>query len=48
MGEVVGGSDFPSANIFCKWNIKIGPAWKILEGVSEGQTQVDHPKVIII
>ena len=45
LGEVAGGSGFPSSNIFCKWSINIGSAWKVLEGVSEGQTQVDHPKV---
>ena len=45
IGDVSGGSNFPSANLFCKWSIKIGAAWKVLEGVSEGQTQVDHPKV---
>ena len=45
IGNISGGSDFPSANLFCKWNLKIGSAWKVLEGVIDGQTQVDHPKV---
>ena len=46
IGELVGGSDFPSGNLFCKWGLVVGSAWKVLEGLQEGQTQVDHPQVL--
>lgn len=45
IGDLVGGSGFPSANLFCKWGIAYGSAWKVLEGLKEGQTHVDHPQV---
>ena len=45
IGELVGGSGFPSGDLFCKWGLTVGSAWKVLEGVQEGQTQVDHPQV---
>ena len=45
IGELVGGSGFPSGNLFCKWGLAVGGAWKVLEGLQEGQTQVDHPQV---
>ena len=46
IGDLVGASGFPSADLFCKWGIAYGNAWKVLEGVQEGQTQVDHPQVV--
>ena len=45
IGELVGGSGFPSGDLFCKWGLTVGSAWKVLEGMQEGQTQVDHPQV---
>ena len=45
IGELVGGSGFPSGDLFCKWGLAVGNAWKVLEGLQEGQTQVDHPQV---
>ena len=45
IGDLVGGSGFPSANLFCKWGVAYGSAWKTLEGLKEGQTHVDHPQV---
>lgn len=45
IGEVAGGSGFSSNNLFCKWNLKVGSTWKVIEGAVDGQTQVDHPKV---
>jgi hypothetical protein len=36
----VGGKDFPSANLFCKFGIVAGPDWRLLEGLDSGQTQV--------
>ena len=47
IGELTGGSGFASSNLFCKWGMSVGPSWKVLEGITEGQTQVDHPKVCI-
>lgn len=48
IGELVGGSGFPSGNLFCKWGLAVGSAWKVLEGLQEGQTQVDHPQVQVL
>lgn len=45
LGEVAGASGFPSNNLFCKWSLKVGSTWKVIEGPVDGQTQVDHPKV---
>ena len=45
IGELVGGSDFPSGNLFCKWSVSHGSGWRVLEGACEGQTQIDHPQV---
>ena len=44
IGELVGGSDFPSGDLFCKWSVSHGSGWRVLEGDSEGQTQIDHPQ----
>ena len=44
IGELVGADKFPSGSLFCKWGIAVGSAWKVLEGLQEGQTQVDHPQ----
>ena len=45
IGQLVGASGFPSGDLFCKWGLAVGSAWKVLEGDREGQTQVDHPQV---
>ena len=47
IGEIVGGDGFCSSNLFCKWGLVVGSAWKVLEGQHEGQTQVDHPQVSV-
>ena len=44
IGELVGADKFPSGSLFCKWGLAVGSAWKVLEGMREGQTQVDHPQ----
>ncbi|KAL5456917.1 hypothetical protein EMCRGX_G034144 [Ephydatia muelleri] len=44
IGEIVGAEGFPSQNLFCKWGLSVGSAWEVLEGLQEGQTQVDHPQ----
>mmetsp|Transcript_36972 Transcript_36972/g.82191 ORF Transcript_36972/g.82191 Transcript_36972/m.82191 type:complete len:177 (-) Transcript_36972:450-980(-) len=41
VGQLVGGSGFPSQNLFCKWGIVAGRTWEMLEGLDQGQTQVD-------
>ncbi len=43
IGEIVGATDFPSQNVFCKWGVVAGTPWTLLEGEAAGQTQVDHP-----
>ena len=48
IGELEGGSDFPSGDLFCKWSVSHGSGWRLLEGASEGQTQIDHPEVGIV
>ncbi|XP_026544125.1 B9 domain-containing protein 2 [Notechis scutatus] len=45
IGQIVGASGFPSSSLFCKWGIHTGGAWKLLSGLREGQTQVDHPQL---
>ena len=45
IGQLVGGCDFyPYKSLFCKWSIQTGGAWKQLQGLREGQTQVDNPE----
>eukprot|EP01137_Pigoraptor_chileana_P016609 Opistho-2@73624 len=44
IGELVGASGFPSTNLYCKWGIVTGAAWRCLEGQVAGQTQVDTPR----
>ena len=45
IGQLVGGGDFyPYTSLFCKWSIQTGGAWKQLQGLREGQTQVDNPE----
>ncbi|XP_075773931.1 B9 domain-containing protein 2 [Pelodiscus sinensis] len=45
IGQLVGASGFPRSSLFCKWGIHTGGAWKLLSGLREGQTQVDHPQL---
>ncbi|KAM9168549.1 LOW QUALITY PROTEIN: B9 domain-containing protein 2 [Mergus octosetaceus] len=44
IGQLVGASGFPQRSLFCKWGLHAGSAWKLLEGLREGQTQVDDPQ----
>ena len=44
IGEVSGGSGFPSHNLYCKWSVHAEGTWSILAGLKEGQTQVDNPE----
>lgn len=43
IGQVVGASEFPSSTLYCKWGVVTGGAWKLVEGIKEGQTHVDSP-----
>ncbi|XP_063687759.1 B9 domain-containing protein 2-like [Bolinopsis microptera] len=43
IGNLDGGEGFSSPNLSCKWCFETGGAWRLLEGVKDGQTQVDHP-----
>ena len=43
IGQLLGGSGFSNSQLFCKWKLVAGSAWRLLEGDAEGQTQVDSP-----
>ncbi|QDZ23668.1 B9 domain-containing protein [Chloropicon primus] len=43
LGQIVGGSNFSNKNIFCKWGVQTGQNFELVEGITEGQTQIDHP-----
>ncbi len=45
LGTLVGASDFPSPNLTCKFGVRAGDDWKLLEGDEFGQTHVDLPEV---
>ena len=40
IGNLDGGEGFSSPNLSCKWCFETGGAWRLLEGVKDGQTQV--------
>uniref|UniRef100_A0A7S3R578 B9 domain-containing protein 2 n=1 Tax=Dunaliella tertiolecta TaxID=3047 RepID=A0A7S3R578_DUNTE len=40
-GQVLGGSGFQFQTLFCKWSLVSGRNWELLEGLDQGQTQVD-------
>ncbi|GAB1611134.1 B9 domain-containing protein 2-like [Argonauta hians] len=42
IGQITGAHGFSTSGLFCKFGIKTGNAWKVLSGMSEGQTQVDN------
>ncbi|CAG9465814.1 unnamed protein product [Pedinophyceae sp. YPF-701] len=41
IGEICGGTEFGSKSAFCKWALKHGQNWEVIEGHDAGQTQVD-------
>lgn len=45
IGQLVGATDFPYAQLSCKFKAVAGDDWTLLEGGDEGQTQVDLPLV---
>ncbi|XP_064094912.1 B9 domain-containing protein 2-like [Macrobrachium nipponense] len=43
IGQVSGGSGFTKvSSLFCKWSLQLGGGWRVVEGLSEGQTQADQ------
>ena len=44
-GQIVGAKDFQDHCLSCKWTLRTSSNWKVVEGLTEGQTQVDHPQV---
>ena len=50
IGELEGAAGFSSSNLFCKWKIVVEDEvhWSVLEGTTEGQTQVDLPAVMVL
>lgn len=40
IGQIVEAADFEDRSLFTRWTINTGPYWKVLEGFSEGQTQL--------
>lgn len=45
IGQLVGASDFPKKNLFCKWDTHFGSSWKLISGCKEAQTQIDSPQL---
>jgi len=48
IGQIFGASGFSESNLFCKWSVISGDGWRLLEGMHEGQTQVDSPQVLLV
>ncbi|CAH8436004.1 unnamed protein product [Heterobilharzia americana] len=44
-GQILYAHGYPEKDLFCKWGIKSGIAWRLIEGIAEGETQVDCPLV---
>ncbi|KAI8910621.1 hypothetical protein PhCBS80983_g03667 [Powellomyces hirtus] len=44
IGTIAGASSFPQPHLSCKWKIVAGESWRLLEGDTEGMTQVDMPE----
>lgn len=42
-GQLLGGDGFPIESTFCKWKMEVGPNFRVVQGVSAGQTQCDVP-----
>lgn len=40
IGQIVEALDFEDRSLFAKWSFNSGSCWKVLEGFSEGQTQL--------
>jgi B9 domain-containing protein 2 len=40
IGEIIQAQDFVDRSLFAKWNMNAGSCWRVLEGFTEGQTQL--------
>lgn len=40
IGQIVEANDFEDRSLFAKWSTSSGSCWKLLEGKTEGQTQL--------
>lgn len=47
IGTLIGATEFPSANLCCKYKFITGDGWTLLEGKPDSRTQVDIPLVSI-
>ncbi|XP_076058537.1 B9 domain-containing protein 2-like [Oratosquilla oratoria] len=45
IGQITGATGFQVSGLFCKWSLQLGVGWRVVEGVTEGQTQVDCPVI---
>ncbi|XP_057375462.1 B9 domain-containing protein 2-like [Daphnia carinata] len=45
IGQIIGGTEFSDKSIFCRWQLSSGNNWRVLEGATEGQTQLDTPQI---
>lgn len=43
VGAISHAYGFDEPNVFCKWAIEYGSEWELIEGIAQGQTQVDYP-----
>uniref|UniRef100_A0A1I8EL21 B9 domain-containing protein 2 n=1 Tax=Wuchereria bancrofti TaxID=6293 RepID=A0A1I8EL21_WUCBA len=41
IGEIECASGFPEQRLFCRWELGFGGGWRVIQGVSKGQTQID-------
>ncbi|VIO87027.1 Uncharacterized protein BM_BM6433 [Brugia malayi] len=41
IGEIEYASGFPEQRLFCRWELGFGGGWRVIQGVSKGQTQID-------
>lgn len=44
-GQLIGGTDFQDHHLSCKWTLRHTSSWKVVEGATEGQTQLDCPQL---
>lgn len=45
VGQVAGGDNFEMPSLFCKWTLETGSNFRLLEGLTAGQTHCDTPNV---
>uniref|UniRef100_A0A0N4ZKS2 B9 domain-containing protein 2 n=1 Tax=Parastrongyloides trichosuri TaxID=131310 RepID=A0A0N4ZKS2_PARTI len=41
IGQILEADGFNETSLFCKWYMKIGGGWELIEGETTGQTQTD-------